>query len=91
MRVDKTMENMKSCLCLICPSYTTICMHKNKTENLLNIKKIKSKKHLEIMFCAFDKSTCIHENKGCLCSRCPVHRKYELNNEDYCIDSGGVR
>ena len=46
--------------------------------------------HLELMFCAFEKSNCIHENRGCLCEKCPVHKKYALNNEDYCLNTGGI-
>ena len=34
MRVDKTMDNAQDCLCLKCPSYTTVCKIKN---NLLVI------------------------------------------------------
>jgi len=90
MRVEKTIENAKNCLCLKCPSYTTFCKHHNKLNELINEKNLADKSHFEMMFCAFEKSACIHENNGCLCLKCPVHKKYELNNEDYCLNNGGV-
>ena len=88
--VDKTMENIRKCLCLECPSYTKHCKSKNTLKIYENIHKIKDIKHFEIMFCAFEKSDCIDENLGCLCTKCLVHKKYSLNNEDYCMTSGGV-
>ncbi len=87
MRVDKTTENALACKCLSCPSYTTTCKLKNGDEIPQDISKLH---HLERMFCAFDKSNCIHENRGCLCEGCPVHTKYALNNEDYCLSTGGI-
>ena len=90
MRVDKTLENIKQCVCLKCPSYTLGCRSKNRDNIALLNEDIDKIKHHEIMFCAFEKSNCIHENRGCLCVKCPVHKKYELNNEDYCLKTGGV-
>ena len=89
MRVEKNMENLCSCLCLECPSYTKGCKNKHKIDDFSDVL-INDKEHLEIMFCAFDKCDCIKENNGCLCGQCRVHKKYNLNNEDYCIYSGGV-
>ena len=42
------------------------------------------------MFCAFSKSECIKEDKGCICPECEIHKMYDLNREDYCIVSGGI-
>ena len=91
MRVDKTIENIKDCLCLKCPSYTSFCKnHRDADEIVDDGNEVSQKKHLEILFCASRKSNCIHENLGCLCLKCPVHKRYELNNEDYCLTNGGV-
>ena len=88
--VEKTMENLRLCKCFECPSYTKACKSKNSSNLYDNISEIKEVNHLEIMFCAFEKSDCIHENQGCLCLKCPVHKKYALNNEDYCLTTGGI-
>ncbi|MBO5038155.1 MAG: DUF2769 domain-containing protein [Alphaproteobacteria bacterium] len=90
MHVEKTIDNAKSCLCLGCPSYTTHCKMKNSDEIALDMSHINDTAHMELMFCAFEKSNCIHENRGCLCQDCPVHKKYQLNNEDYCLNTGGI-
>lgn len=87
MRVEKTIENAERCKCLQCPSYTAVCKMKNGTTIPHDISKLD---HLERMFCAFEESNCIHENRGCLCETCPVHKKYSLNDEDYCLHTGGV-
>ena len=90
MHVEKTIDNAKSCLCFTCPSYTTHCKMKNSDEIALDMSHINDASHMELMFCAFEKSNCIHENRGCLCQDCPVHKKYKLNNEDYCLNTGGI-
>ena len=90
MLVDKTIENVRDCMCLTCPSYTKTCKIKNVPELTKDVEHIDDMQHLEMMFCAFEKSNCIHENRGCLCSDCPVHKRYALNNEDYCLNSGGI-
>jgi len=87
MRVEKTMENVNSCMCLSCPSYTTTCKIKNGVETVFDVSHLE---HLEKMFCAFEKSNCIRENRGCLCEKCEVHKKYGLHNEDYCLNTGGI-
>ncbi len=87
MRVDKTIDNVKGCLCRSCPSYSSHCKLKSGEYLPFDISHLS---HLEVMFCAFEKSNCIHENRGCLCGKCPVHKKYALNNEDYCLCTGGV-
>ena len=90
MHVDKTVENAKQCMCFKCPSYAPICKAKNWSDISFHNERIDDFKHYEMMFCAFEKSNCIHENRGCLCVKCPVHKKYGLNNEDYCLTTGGV-
>ena len=88
MKVERTLENVRNCLCLECTSYTKGC--KKKLNKNIDEESLKSKEHFEVLFCAFEKSNCISENNGCLCLKCMVHKKYKLNNEDYCLSSGGV-
>lgn len=90
MRVAKTMDNAQHCQCLSCPSYTTTCKLKNNMKTNSDVLNKAENEHWEILFCALEKSNCIHENRGCKCSTCMVHRKYALNNEDYCLHTGGV-
>ena len=90
MHVDKSIENLRECLCLECPSYTKFCKKKNVYKDIDDKIDMNKLGHLEMMFCAFEKSDCIHENLGCLCMKCPVHKKYALNSEDYCLATGGV-
>ena len=90
MRVEKTATNAQMCQCLSCPSYTTTCKIKNNMHNNKDVLKKQDDEHWELLFCAMEKSNCIHENRGCVCQVCPIHKKYALNNEDYCLHTGGV-
>ncbi len=91
MQVAKTKENLQDCRCRECPSYTTGCKIKNYPINMLKLlNDLEKTDHFEGMFCAFEKSHCIEEDKGCLCEECPIHAKYGLVREDYCIKTGGV-
>jgi hypothetical protein len=91
MRVDKTQENLAHCRCLDCPSYSMVCRLKNAEENKENIDDIlESKPHYEKMFCAFEKSNCIHLDRGCLCEQCSVHWQYALHKHEYCLKNGGL-
>jgi len=90
MRVEKTTDNAQQCLCLSCPSYTKTCKLKNKLNTNQDVLQKVNDAHWELLFCAFEKSGCIHENRGCMCQSCPIHKKYALNNEDYCLHTGGV-
>lgn len=74
-----------------CPSYTTGCKIKNMPENIVNLMEgLDKTERFESMFCAFERSGCIHEDKGCLCSDCSIHKKYGLKKEDYCLKTGGM-
>lgn len=91
MQVAKTKENLKNCQCMHCPSYSTGCKIKSMPENILHMmENIENVEHFEGMFCAFEKSKCIHEDKGCVCDTCPVHKQYQLNKDDYCLKTGGM-
>ena len=89
--VLRTSENMKKCLCSSCPSYTAMCKIKNYPINMMKlVEGVDKVEHLEKMFCAFGKSNCINENKGCLCEQCDVYNENNLDKEDYCLADGGV-
>lgn len=91
MKVEKTKENLKKCQCMHCPSYTTGCKIKNMPENVVHlIEGFSEAKDFEGMYCAFSKSSCISEDKGCLCEQCSVHSQYNLKKEDYCLKNGGI-
>jgi hypothetical protein len=90
MHIEKNLENLNACQCLNCPSYTQSCKLKNKEDLEKRLDNLSAVTHFEKMFCAFEKSHCIHENFGCKCTQCAVHKKYALNNEDYCLHTGGV-
>lgn len=45
--------------------------------------------HIEGMFCAFGKSNCITDEKGCVCPECAVYKENNLTNVYYCLDEGG--
>ena len=51
MHVDKTVENVRACMCLSCPSYTTTCKLKNGKDIPYDVSHLE---HLELMFCAFE-------------------------------------
>lgn len=95
-QVEKTHENKELCNCLKCPSYSTSCKMKGMphhiVESLKELKDIKELKNIdgmENLFCAYTKSRCISEDKGCLCNSCKVHDKYHLEEGHYCISEGG--
>ena len=91
MQVARTRENLKHCQCLHCPSYTMGCKIKNMPENIIKMMEdLDDVEHFEGMYCAFDKSHCISEDKGCLCETCQVHKDYDLKREEYCLKTGGM-
>lgn len=88
--VARTSENLQKCRCSVCPSYTTRCKVKNYPLNLLRIiDGIDNMEHFEAMFCAFGKSNCIHEDKGCLCENCEVFSENNLSKDEYCMSANG--
>ena len=88
--VAKTQENLKMCKCMSCPSYTTSCKIKEMPHNIIEeLKGIENTESLENLFCAYTKSRCIDDNKGCLCAQCEVHDKYDLEDGHYCLSDGG--
>ena len=65
-----------------CPSYTLGCKVKNMPGNVYKLMgDLNDVEHFEALYCAFEKSRCIEEDRGCLCEQCPVHAQYHLNRE----------
>ena len=90
MRVAKTVENLKKCRCMDCPSYTMGCKVKNYPINIAKLAGgLDGVEHYEKMFCAFGKSNCIHEDKGCLCEKCQIFAENKLTRDEYCMTDGG--
>jgi len=89
--VARTKENLEHCRCMDCPSYTLGCKIKNMPGNVYKLMgELDEVDHFEAMFCAFERSRCIEEDRGCLCSECLVHAQYDLNRDDYCLSTGGL-
>ncbi len=91
MKVKKTKENLLKCLCKGCPSYTFTCKMMAMPGNiLLLIDPLDNEKlHAETMFCAYHKSQCIVEEKGCKCPECEVYNEYDLGKTYFCTSEGG--
>lgn len=90
-KVAKTKENLKKCLCKNCPSYTFTCKLMGAPGNIILLFDTMDddKLHAETMFCAYEKSQCINEAKGCVCPKCEVAKEYELGKTYFCLETGG--
>ncbi len=88
-KVAKTSENMKKCICMKCPSYTFYCKMKSMPGNMILMMGDKDKIHAEGMFCAYEKSHCIKEEKGCICSTCELFKENELGKGYFCTATDG--
>lgn len=85
-KVDKTMGNLAKCNCVSCPSFGVYCQAKAIPGDVKELAKgIDHAKHFEGMFCAFEKSDCIHEEHGCKCGDCEVAKDYHLHHLYYCL------
>lgn len=85
-QVAKTKKNLKKCLCMKCPTYTFMCKMLNMPGNIMAMMSdIGKKNHIEAMYCAFDKSKCITEEKGCICMTCALFKEYNLDKAYYCL------
>lgn len=90
-KIEKSKENVQKCLCLQCPSYSQSCQIKNTVGTSYKLMtEVDKIKHLELMFCAFEKSRCINESKGCLCKQCEIYQEYNLRHCGYCLKTGGT-
>lgn len=89
--VARTKENLERCKCMDCPSYTLGCKLKSMPENIYKMMKdLDTTEHFEGMFCAFEKSHCIEEDRGCLCSSCDIYHQYQLDRREFCLSDGGL-
>jgi hypothetical protein len=89
-KVEKTKKNLFKCLCKKCPTYSFGCKMAAIPGNIiLLIDPSDETLHAESMFCAYGKSHCISEEKGCTCPKCEVYKEYELQNTYYCLRDGG--
>lgn len=91
MKVERTKENLKKCVCMKCPSYTLGCKMKAMPKGMMTMMSgsIDKQDHFEGMFCAFDKSKCIKEDKGCICGDCDLFKENNLDKTYFCTASGG--
>ena len=88
--VAKTNENLKKCICMKCPSYTFTCKMLNMPGNMIAMMSDVSKKvEIEAMYCAFEKSKCIKEEKGCICATCELFKENNLGKGYFCVATGG--
>ncbi len=89
--VERTKENLAKCLCKGCPSYTFACkMMAMPGDIILLIDPMDDEKlHAETMFCAYHKSQCITEEKGCKCPECEVYKHNELGKTYFCTNEIG--
>ncbi|MBP1908091.1 DUF2769 domain-containing protein [Methanolobus bombayensis] len=85
--VEKSKDNVRKCICIKCPSYSFACKIKAIPESAVNMLKgdIANAEHMEGLFCAFGKSKCIEEQKGCICPECDVYKENGLNNVYFCL------
>ncbi len=89
-KVEKTRENILKCLCKKCPTYSFTCKVMAMPGNLILLVDPKEDRPwAETMFCAYSKSNCIKEEKGCLCAKCEVYKENELSNLYFCLADGG--
>ncbi len=88
--VEKTRENLLKCRCKSCPSYTFACKLSAMPGNIILLMDAKDDRlHAETMFCAYGKSQCISDEKGCICPDCEVLEEYGLEKTYYCLENGG--
>jgi len=89
-KVAKTKENLKKCDCMKCPSYTFSCKVKSMPGNIiLIVGDMEEKLHAEAMFCAYEKSRCIDEEKGCICPTCELFTENNLDKTYFCLNPDG--
>ncbi len=44
-----------------------------------------------MVFCFSTKIRCVTRERGCICSTCPVHARYDLSGDYFCIKGGAKR
>lgn len=88
--VPKIKKNLMKCKCKTCPTYDFACKVKSIPGNMgLILGDMEDKTHAETMFCGYEKSNCLDEEKGCLCPSCEVFKECALDKTYYCIVTYG--
>ncbi len=89
-QVARSKENLGKCMCMKCPTYTFMCKMRNMPGNMMAMMgDLEKKEHVEAMYCAFEQSRCMDEEKGCICEECLVHKENGLDKAYYCMATGG--
>lgn len=90
-KVERTKENLMKCQCKSCPTYTFTCKLMAAPGNIILLFDTMNdnRLHAETMFCAYNKSQCITDEKGCKCSSCEVHKENGLDTIYFCTNTGG--
>ena len=89
-KVPKEKANLIKCMCKKCPTYDFACKVKSIPGNMgLILGDMEDKLHAETMFCAYEKSNCLEDEKGCLCPTCELFKKYELGKTYFCTETAG--
>ncbi len=89
-KVAKNRDNLLKCLCKKCPTYSFTCKMISAPGNIILLLDPKEDRlQAETLFCAFSKSKCIEEDKGCICSQCDVYKENDLKNNYFCLADGG--
>lgn len=73
-----------------CPSYTMGCKMRNMPSILADMMKgLDKQENFEGLYCAFKKSKCISNKKGCVCKDCSVFKENPIENLYYCTTTDG--
>jgi len=89
-KVPKEKGNLIKCMCKKCPTYDFACKVKSIPGNVgLILGDMEDKTHAETLFCAYEKSNCIEDEKGCLCPTCELFKEYELGKTYFCTVTAG--
>lgn len=87
-KVEKSIDNVKKCLCRKCPTYRFAYDQKSMPEDMTRMIEgdTSDVERLEGVFCASGKSSFIEERKGCICGNCEVFKENGLKNGYYCLE-----
>ncbi len=90
-KVERTRENLTKCLCKGCPTYSFACkLMAMPGDIILLFDTLDDERlHAETMFCAYHKSQCITNEKGCKCASCEVYAENGLDKTYFCTNEGG--
>lgn len=85
-KVKKSVKNLAKCKCVTCPSFTLGCELKAAVPDMAKVATgMENKEHFEALYCAYEPSSCINEERGCKCPDCEVEHDYKMHHEYYCL------